>query len=457
MNSTIAVTAAATVAATATKNRVIELIHGTRTTTIKDTHGIICFYGSWNVLRQSHHDTLRTSLRGSQFESIDFIQVDHDDEFMDYFLGDNKTNQSQSLGLCPPQELPALLIFARRQSRCRMDFIRDIKSRNIFKSGKAQTIQTSANTVLQSLLEVKRTTNEHEQAIRIFVAGDRSSVGKSSVCLGLLGTLLTKGYKPSELAYIKPATQCEAPQLVQAYCDKIGISCVPVGPIVYFKGFTRAFLALETESTEELLSLAKNAVHDIARGKKIILIDGVGFPAVGSVCGTDNAAVARACGYQDGTPPGVLLVSPSGVGNAVDSFNLNATFFMAQNVPVLGTVFNKLSLDGFYSLESCREIVTSYFDQYQPDKKAFGFIPVYPQIASDHAIEHVDDFIQIFAEHVDVDAIVAAALKIKGSSERALLVHEKPKKKQKTVIANGLLSRAQIEEQALVAGAAPSA
>ena len=452
MNATVAAT-------TTTKNRIIELIHGTTTSTIRDSNGIICFYGSWNALRQQqiHHDTLRTSLRGSQFESIEFIQVDSDDECMDYILGDNQEKQSQSLGPCPPQELPALLIFVRVQSHCRMDFIRDIKSRDIFKSGKTLTLQTSANTVLQSLLEVKQTTSDHEQAIRIFVAGDRSSVGKSSVCLGILGTLLTKGYKPSELAYIKPATQCEAPQLVQAYCDKVGIPCVPVGPVVYYKGFTRAFLAHETESTEELLSLAKIAVHDLAQGKQVILIDGVGFPAVGSVCGTDNAAVARACRYPNGTPPGVLLVSPSGVGNAVDSFNLNATFFMAQNVPVLGTVFNKLALDGFYSMESCREIVTSYFDQYQPDKKAFGFIPLYPQIADDHAIEHVDDFIRIFAEHVNVEAILVAALKVKGSSQRALAVHDSPKKKQKTVARKELLSRTQIEQLALVAGAAPSA
>ena len=31
--------------------------------------------------------------------------------------------------------------------------------------------------------------------------------------------------------------------------------------------------------------------------KRVLIIDGVGYPAVGSICGTDNADVARACGY----------------------------------------------------------------------------------------------------------------------------------------------------------------
>ena len=44
----------------------------------------------------------------------------------------------------------------------------------------------------------------------IFVSGDRSSVGKSSVCMALLAAFIRSGmFKPSELAYIKPATQVQ--------------------------------------------------------------------------------------------------------------------------------------------------------------------------------------------------------------------------------------------------------
>ena len=58
-------------------------------------------------------------------------------------------------------------------------------------------------------------------------------------------------------------------------------------------------------------------------------------PAVGSICGTSNAAVARALGAP------VLLVGRKGVGDAVDSYNLNSTFFRTNGCRVLGAVFNR--------------------------------------------------------------------------------------------------------------------
>ena len=276
-------------------------------------------------------------------------------------------------------------------------------------------------------------------AVRIFIAGDRSQVGKSSVCLGLIGSLLKMGYPPSSLAYIKPATQCEATQLVATYCDKLGVANRPVGPVVYYKGFTRSFLAGETEGTDQLLSEAGRAVDDMAEGKRVVIVDGVGYPAVGSVCGTDNAAVAASCGVSDSStgsvariPTPVLLVGKSGVGDAIDSFNLNATYFESNGVPVIGSVFNRLSLDGFYSLENCKKAVVSYFDQYQQDKRAFGFIPEVQGIANSRketnesdamdagdkrsqieiAMDNAEQFVEAFAQYVDVAAIIASAKQV---------------------------------------------
>ena len=280
------------------------------------------------------------------------------------------------------------------------------------------------------------TPNTHDNdssasAIRIFVAGDRSSVGKSSVCLGILGSLVRKfGYSPSSLAYIKPATQCEAPQLVEAYCDSVGIACNAVGPLVYYKGFTRAFLAGETgQTTQDLLADCGQAVDAIAKGKRIVLVDGVGFPAVGSICGTDNASVAKACGYPSSTisdnddnsskrhPPGVIVVGGSGVGAAVDAFNLNATYFEAGQVPVMGGIFNKLATEGYYSLENCKQQLTAYFQQNEHQQRhgriPFAFVPLFDALGEEAAIKRVDEFIQIFGEHVDIQAILESAKRLK--------------------------------------------
>lgn len=89
------------------------------------------------------------------------------------------------------------------------------------------------------------------------------------------------------------------------------------GPVVFYKGFTRAFLEGNTESTEDLLASVVQSVKEIEKGKKFVLIDGVGYPAVGSICGISNADAAKALQAY------VLLVGKSGVGDAVDSFNLN--------------------------------------------------------------------------------------------------------------------------------------
>lgn len=275
----------------------------------------------------------------------------------------------------------------------------------------------------------------NELATRIFIAGDRSQVGKSSICLGLLGTLLNSGrYKPEDLAYIKPATQCEQTQLVEEYCKYKGITaCVPVGPIVYYKGFTRAFLKGEVgETSAQLLQKASDAINKLAVNKKVVIIDGVGYPAVGSITGTDNASLAKVCGrsftaYGSNafvtSPVPVLIVGKSGVGDAVDSFNINATYFAHRDVPVIGAIFNKLSLDGFYSLSNCKETIDLYFNQVQPDRVAFGFIPEIPSLTnareqvanvstaeqSSFALEAADLFVAEFSKHVNVDRIISVA------------------------------------------------
>ena len=361
------------------------------------------------------------------------------------------------------------------------------KKSNASIQSKKRPIVPVAST-LDTKQEQSSSTNNQDgisDALRIFVAGDRSSVGKSSVCLGIIGTLIHKfGYAPSSLAYIKPATQCEARQLVQAYCDSKGIACRAIGPLVYYKGFTRAFLAGETgQTTEELLAECGRAVDEIAQGKRIVLVDGVGFPAVGSICGTDNASVAIACGYPTAKlsgdtvqrrPPGVIVVGGSGVGAAVDAFNLNASYFEMGKVPVMGGIFNKLSTEGYYSLENCKQQLTSYFQQSEfqklLDRAAFGFVPLFDGLGDDDAIKHVDKFIQIFGEHVDIKRILEKATRLKqqysgGASmdidppvatAKTADTHSAPLKKRfkSNAAAIAKLSRADIERSAAGQGAA---
>ena len=432
--------------------------------------GLHILYASWNrpCCLVPHDELLQakmcqnmplTLLGGGDNTTVtassSVIRVDESDEALDLLVGDSTCCSSASTIPCPPENLPALAVVMNRScgtsegqsgdavirylscldSKELMDYLGNHRD-ECLPSKVVQEIQDIFHEVildtgtLRSQQTLKKTVNKLHQypsqgeSLRIFVAGDRMSVGKTSVCLGLLGTLVNKfNYKSHEVAYIKPATQNENPQLVQRYCESLGIECVSVGPIVYYRGFTRAFLAGDTESTEELLSKVEIEVDRVAKGKRVVLVDGVGFPAVGSICGTDNASVARASGYPPTTarggvrlPMGVILIGGPGVGSAVDAFNLNATYFEKQNVPVLGAIYNKLELDGFYSLENCKAQITSYFDQnrYQQKlgRRPFGFVPLFAGIAgggSHDPLDHVDEFLEIFSSHVDVASILEAA------------------------------------------------
>ena len=131
----------------------------------------------------------------------------------------------------------------------------------------------------------------------LFMSGSASQVGKSSVCLALLATLQNYGYPSNDLAYIKPATQCEKSTLVSEYCQQQGISAIGVGPIVYYPGFTREFLTAEA-SPEPYLEKVTTALIKLSKNKRIVLVDGVGYPAVGSIVGLSNATIAKAIGAR---------------------------------------------------------------------------------------------------------------------------------------------------------------
>ena len=332
----------------------------------KDDHNdcsLILLHGSWNqpsssfdsffqLLKEMQH-IITTTTASRHVLHVSTLQVDQDEVCESICVGDfDKTIFADNNAFLPlncPGTLPAIAciignhlvsyvsipsfvitrcISSLQQQQQQND--EDISSMK--ESLMSSIVMTVENTLsefdVQEVIDHNLPTvvtptisQKTKEAIRIFIAGDRSKVGKSSVCLGLLGSLLrSEKYPPSSLAYIKPATQCESTQLVTEFCNRHGIDACPIGPLLYYKGFTRAFLQGQTENSDELLQKCASAVDTIAQGKKIVIIDGVGYPAVGSICGTDNAQVAKACGYLSTSDPPerisvpVLLVGKSGVG-----------------------------------------------------------------------------------------------------------------------------------------------
>lgn len=501
----------------------------------------LLLYGSWNNLSDEElerknsilHTIASTLLQSKTFHGEDpcsvcslWLQADLNDEITDFCVGAKAANSHDDATTTPaavdiedihleaPDTLPALFMIHRSHQNVQTALV-PINSLEL-NNGDNTTIFSAMNKTISNFvldpqykefrrpnkrsLDVGDTTKRSKmnEQIRIFVAGDRSQVGKSSVCLGLLGTLLRMKYPPSSLAYIKPATQCEETQLVGEYCKKHGIEARPIGPVVYYKGFTRAYLSGDTESSEEMLKSVTQAVDDIARNKEVVVIDGVGYPSVGSITDTDNCSVALASGYPPSNqeskriPPAVLIVGKRGVGDAIDSYNLNCTYFRARNVPVLGAIFNRLPIDGYYSLENCKKAIQSYFETQGNTgvcEEAFGFIPEIKGISSSRlktenngsdekksevelAMDHAETLIKEFGKNVDVLNILVQAAKLRESlkddalweedltdiNKRAKILDQRSAKKtpnsMQSSIENIRLSRDQIEEAAKSAGAA---
>lgn len=188
--------------------------------------------------------------------------------------------------------------------------------------------------------------------------------------------------------------------------------------MVFYTGFTRECIDGQGPSPKELLDKIEEAVNTIAKGKKFVIVDGVGYPSVGSVVGASNAQIAQRLAIP------VLLVGRSGVGDAIDSFNINKAYFDHFGVKVLGAVFNKVE-DPF---EDIKEHVTRYFAQTYPEASAYGFIPLAAHLApkdgirrekgacqretpvtlaiSDEEKARAEAVIDAFVERVDVAKIV---------------------------------------------------
>ena len=98
-----------------------------------------------------------------------------------------------------------------------------------------------------------------------------------------------------------------------------------------------------------------------------------------------------------------MLVGKRGVGDAVDSFNLNAAFFRLHEVPVVGVLYNRLESEGYYSLEKCKNAVSKYFKIYGKAFKLFGFLPEL-KLGSKNSNDSQSDaniFIDSFENNID--------------------------------------------------------
>lgn len=185
----------------------------------------------------------------------------------------------------------------------------------------------------------------------IFVAATREHVGKTTCSLALISGLKKRFDK---VGFIKPVGQHHVEvksdsqqkiirvdkdvRLVREYFKLDHIDYEYLSPVLIPEGYTRKFVdgEISLESQIENVETAMERVSDVS---DVVLLEGTGHCAVGSIVGLNNAKVASLVGAD------MVLVCNGGLGSAFDELELNRILCQHYNVRIAGVILNKVRPD----------------------------------------------------------------------------------------------------------------
>ena len=117
-------------------------------------------------------------------------------------------------------------------------------------------------------------------------------------------------------------------------------------------------------------ALIKEAFTNIMRNCSIVLCEGTGHVAVGSIVDASNADIAALLGAK------VLLVANGGLGNSFDELDLNRNMCKSVGVEIAGVIINKVRPDKY---EQTKHYLAKALEQkWGPEIPLLGCIPDRP-------------------------------------------------------------------------------
>ncbi len=258
----------------------------------------------------------------------------------------------------------------------------------------------------------------------IFVLGTDRDIGKTVTCIGLISNLLGPdcGYRAEEIGYMKPVGQqvVQVPENgtvdLEILADKdavlvtqlMGIQCERYGdmsPIVWERGLSESFIDGASEgdiaqARQQLVARIQDAYRRIARGKRIVLVEGTGQPGVGSVGGISNPDVIRILDEM-GASVYVVLVAEGGIGSTIDR-----VFPYLMALDHLGTHVDGLIINNVLATKMTKvtRYVSTYYRTVFPSlyghlirdgkpPELLGFVPEIPELRLP-TFRQVTDFLQ---------------------------------------------------------------
>jgi len=199
----------------------------------------------------------------------------------------------------------------------------------------------------------------------LYVSATRQHVGKTTTSLALVSGLQKRvgkiGFlKPvgQQSLYVKEQSgvvvdqqavsveQARNPQCPIIACDKDAVLIKQhfqlhhlhysdMSPVLIPKGYTKDYINGKITQNDQRL-LIHQAHEQIAASSDVVLCEGTGHVAVGSVVDASNAQVASWLGAR------MVLVANAGLGQCLDELELNRVFCQHFGVEIAGVIINKV-------------------------------------------------------------------------------------------------------------------
>jgi len=156
--------------------------------------------------------------------------------------------------------------------------------------------------------------------------------------------------------------------LVKEYFHLDHLDYQHTSPILIPKGYTRDYLdgKIRLEAQEKLV---QHSYNEICKSSDVVLCEGTGHCAVGSIVHASNAQVASWLNAK------MVLVANGGLGSCFDELQLNKTLCDVQGVEVAGVIINKVQPD---KVQQTQEYIQKALDLHWGDTPLLGCIPDRP-------------------------------------------------------------------------------
>ncbi|MFO7576752.1 MAG: AAA family ATPase [Pelovirga sp.] len=178
-------------------------------------------------------------------------------------------------------------------------------------------------------------------ARKIFIAATGMNSGKTTTSLSLMHMALRK-YK--RVGFIKPigpkpvafaGQMADKDAVLMARYFGLEADLPLMSPFVLKPGDTRRVMD-GTLSREEISAKMFGAIEALDAKNDFLIIEGAGHTGVGTLWGCNNAQIARTVGAT------VLLVTGGGLGNVVDTAQVNLALFQKERARVRAILVNKI-------------------------------------------------------------------------------------------------------------------